>query len=181
MLINWEKYPQIPEKYLLVSGVYSITCTPTKEEYIGRASSIARRWREHIQQLRVGRHINQRLQTKWKEHGEEAFAFRVLIICDPNDTPFYEKACIDGLRPALNIAKAFVYGYVPPPPRRPVARVPKNLAKDKKCIRCGEEFRTLVGYAYCTRCRQAMLYAMNKNGYFSGKSVQAGKITAMVQ
>lgn len=63
-------------------GVYKITNTFTGRIYIGRSLDIPRRWREHINNLNNGKHINKKLQMDWNLLGEGAFEFEVVKYCD---------------------------------------------------------------------------------------------------
>jgi group I intron endonuclease len=58
--------------------VYSITCDPTGEQYVGRSFDGDDRWRMHLCRLRHHRHPNDLLQAAFDTHGEAAFHFSVL-------------------------------------------------------------------------------------------------------
>lgn len=57
-------------------GVYRIT--GPGRVYVGSSDDLPERWKKHLSLLRGGRHHNYRLQAAWAEHGEAAFAFRVI-------------------------------------------------------------------------------------------------------
>ncbi len=86
-------------------GVYEIVHLDTGRQYIGSASTtFAKRWKLHRHQLRRGCHHSRHLQNAWNKYGEEAFAFRKLLICAPRDVLMYEQRLIDGLKPVFNVA-----------------------------------------------------------------------------
>ena len=58
-------------------GVYAITCDDGRS-YVGGTLNIRKRWGDHHQTLRVGRHRNRLLQQAWDLLGESAFTFTVL-------------------------------------------------------------------------------------------------------
>lgn len=86
-------------------GVYEITNNVNGKSYIGSSSAIRRRISDHFRDLRKNRHSNSYLQRAWNKYGEDAFSFRTIILCDPENLLFYEQACLDALRPEYNIAK----------------------------------------------------------------------------
>ncbi len=67
----------------MTTGVYTIVCTKTGEEYIGSSTGIEYRWAEHIRDLNRRRHHCAKLQDRWDRHGESAFSFTVIeaLIC----------------------------------------------------------------------------------------------------
>lgn len=86
-------------------GVYEIVHLDTGRQYIGSASTtFAKRWKLHRHQLRRGTHHSRHLQNAWNKYGEQAFAFRKLVICAPADVLMYEQRLLDGLKPAFNVA-----------------------------------------------------------------------------
>jgi group I intron endonuclease len=90
------------------AGIYEIVNTTNGYRYIGSSRAIRKRW---------GMHRCPHLQASWNKHGEGAFAFRVLLICDRTDLIAYEQAAIDGLRPEYNVApKASLPNGVPMSP-----------------------------------------------------------------
>lgn len=66
-------------------GIYAITHTNSGRVYVGSSASIDRRFKEHIIQLRCGKHHNQHLQRAWNLYGKEAFVFSVLEALDSTD------------------------------------------------------------------------------------------------
>ena len=75
-------------------------------EYIGSSSrNISRRWKEHLSDLRAGRHANRLLQTAWNAYGELFFSFRILELCPPDQCLDREQWWIDHAHPKYNISK----------------------------------------------------------------------------
>lgn len=110
------------------AGVYVIE-SPTGL-YIGSASILARREREHYSALRRGTHRNNRLQRAFGRYGE-GLTFRVMIVCRPEDMLFFEQRAIDLLRPNYNVCP--VAGNTLGVKRTPEVRLAKSLSmKGKK-------------------------------------------------
>lgn len=79
---------------LLKTGIYKILCIENNKLYIGSASSINnspkkngfyRRWHEHIYKLNANKHANRHLQSSWNKHGEDAFLFEIIELCNPQE------------------------------------------------------------------------------------------------
>lgn len=85
------------------SGIYEILNRVNGKRYVGSAVNVVHRWREHKWALKRGNHGNRHLQASWKRHGEEAFAFSIIELCEPSRLIDREQAAIDGLRPEFNI------------------------------------------------------------------------------
>lgn len=69
----------------LRTGVYCIKNTVNQKVYVGSAArSFRKRWRQHLWCLRKGTHHCQYLQNAWNKHGESAFEFHVIELCDPH-------------------------------------------------------------------------------------------------
>lgn len=86
------------------SGIYHITNTVNGKRYVGSAVSFQRRWLEHRSLLRRGLHHSRILQRAWNKYGEQAFAFKPLLVCAKTDLIFYEQRAIDTFRPEYNIS-----------------------------------------------------------------------------
>lgn len=85
------------------SGIYEILNAENGKRYIGSATRLAKRFAVHRHGLRRGVHHSLKLQRAWDKHGEASFAFRVLLVCAPEDLIMYEQRCIDIFRPEYNI------------------------------------------------------------------------------
>ena len=64
------------------SGVYIITCIPTKKCIIGETGNVRKRINYHIQNLEGNRHENPYLQKAWNKYGYDNFSFDVLEYCE---------------------------------------------------------------------------------------------------
>jgi len=58
--------------------IYGIFNTVTLEVYVGSTNNFSRRTREHLSELRHGRHKNWKLQRAFRHDGEVAFEFHVM-------------------------------------------------------------------------------------------------------
>lgn len=86
-------------------GVYKIINSITGDFYIGSSNNIDSRVYQHRYELSKNKHGNQHFQRAWKKYGEQAFVFKTILLCDPENKLYYEQVCIDTLKPAYNIAK----------------------------------------------------------------------------
>jgi len=84
-------------------GIYEIMNLLTGDSYVGQSLHPRKRWVEHKGSLRHGHGINPHLQYAWDKYGEEAFSFRVLVVCEPFELLRYEQAIVDSLMPAYNV------------------------------------------------------------------------------
>jgi group I intron endonuclease len=85
------------------TGIY---CIYTKEftTYIGQSKDIGTRLRNHINDLKSGRHKNTQMQNDWNEHGIGYFTFQQVELCDLSkldEREFYY----------IQAYKTFEYGY----------------------------------------------------------------------
>jgi len=64
----------------LKSGIYKITNKQNGRRYFGSAKEFKRRWNQHANSLRRGKHQNKFLQADFNKCGEEAFLFEVLEV-----------------------------------------------------------------------------------------------------
>jgi group I intron endonuclease len=62
------------------AGIYKITNKINNKIYIGSASDLKRRWREHKYKLKKGIHPNKHLLSSWQINGEENFLYEVIEI-----------------------------------------------------------------------------------------------------
>ena len=82
---------------MMQTGIYAITHTASGRCYVGSALDFRKRWRVHRHHLRKAKHHSVYLQRAWDRYGEEAFSFRVLLVCAEKNLSDYEQRCIDGL------------------------------------------------------------------------------------
>ena len=61
-----------------MTGIYKIKNRITHKVYIGESVDIKRRWNQHKNDLRHGKHHSERLQRDWDKYGERAFKFKVV-------------------------------------------------------------------------------------------------------
>lgn len=76
------------------AGIYCIQNETDGKCYIGKSVDIPKRWREHKNALRRGRHHNKHLQKAWDCYGEKSFLFKVLEYAEPNELGNLEIAYI---------------------------------------------------------------------------------------
>ena len=87
------------------SGIYCIRNLLTGKRYIGSATSLPNRLRNHKDALRRNQHFNRHLQRAWNKHGENNFSLEPLVICSKNMLLYYEQRFIDNLYPEYNICR----------------------------------------------------------------------------
>lgn len=92
------------------SGVYAIQNAVSGAVYIGSARRFKRRFSQHRTALRGGYHQNSHLQYAWNKYGEQAFEFKVLLVCLPKHMQDYEQRCLDSLAPAYNKSRSAFSG-----------------------------------------------------------------------
>jgi hypothetical protein len=107
--IKWDKYAKPVERVTRVKnsskfGVYKIECNG--ECYIGgTAAAFHLRWRNHLHELRKGKHHNHILQEEFNKYGEKSFKFSILeVINDRKDVVVVEQKYLDTIKPTLNIS-----------------------------------------------------------------------------
>ena len=88
----------------LGAGIYCIEHLNSGRLYVGSAISLDRRRKEHFNALNRGKHHSRFLQRAWNKHGEQAFQFRVLLHCAPENLLWYEQTLLDAWRPDYNSA-----------------------------------------------------------------------------
>jgi group I intron endonuclease len=89
------------------AGVYEIEIAGYK--YYGSSIDIYARKRNHIAKLRSGKHRNQRLQRCFDKYGEDAIAFKTLVLCDKESVLDEEQKYLDkniGKDNCLNFCKS---------------------------------------------------------------------------
>lgn len=88
-----------------ISGIYKITNKLNGKFYIGSASNIKRRWRQHRFDLIHNTHDNIHLQRSWNKYGQEEFLFELVEECDKGSLVLREQFYMDTLNPQYNIGK----------------------------------------------------------------------------
>jgi hypothetical protein len=63
------------------TGIYAIRNKITGERYVGKATDVAKRWREHRDELARGTAHSPELQAAWRQYGTGNFVFEVLEDC----------------------------------------------------------------------------------------------------
>jgi len=85
------------------TGLYEIVNLTNGKRYIGSGVKCARRFSEHRHRLRGARHHSPPLQSAWIKHGEDAFVFRMFMVCPEDLLLFYEQRALDILKPEYNV------------------------------------------------------------------------------
>ena len=86
------------------SGVYEILNTTNGKRYIGSATNLRQRKRQHWSELRRNCHRNKHLQNTWNKHGEEVFRFEVIEYWEPEFLVSMEQWWMNMLCPEYNLA-----------------------------------------------------------------------------
>lgn len=86
------------------SGIYEIVNLVNGKRYVGSAKDFKVRWAKHLGDLRRGRHHSVYLQRSWDQHGEAAFSFKVVELCDVSDLIAREQDWLDNSNPEYNIS-----------------------------------------------------------------------------
>lgn len=87
-------------------GVYKIENLVNGHKYVGSAGNIKKRWRAHVNDLRLGKHHSLYLQRAFDKYGEGNFTFSIIIECQSKDELIEnEQKIIDLLSPEYNICK----------------------------------------------------------------------------
>jgi group I intron endonuclease len=85
------------------SGIYEIVNRVNGKRYVGSATDLDQRWKEHQWGLRSNRHHSRYLQNAWAKYGHTAFEFRKLKTCPHEDLLTEEQAEFDRRPPEYNI------------------------------------------------------------------------------
>lgn len=100
MKINWPScilaLPDTP-------GIYVIKNMSTGECYVGGASMVQSRARQHLRLLQTNYHHSKIMQASWNNHGESAFAFELLEHCDLRKLNARELHWFNELKPVFNL------------------------------------------------------------------------------
>jgi group I intron endonuclease len=78
-----------------VSAIYEIVNTITGHRYVGSAVNLRLRWARHRHDLPKGVHRNRYLQNAWNKYGRDAFEFRIIELCAPQDLISREQHYLD--------------------------------------------------------------------------------------
>lgn len=89
-----------------VSGIYQIgsTIKPSRI-YIGSSINISTRWSLHKSDLKLGKHINAKMQNHYNKYGEDDFVFTIIEQCPHDSLITKEQLHMDNLNPYFNIRK----------------------------------------------------------------------------
>ena len=79
----------------MISGIYEIKNEVNGKRYIGQASNLPRRIKDHKSKLRVNKHHNSHLQASWNKYTEKIFTFEVLEYCELQYLTIKEQEWID--------------------------------------------------------------------------------------
>lgn len=89
----------------MASGIYEIVNQVNGKRYIGSAINFDRRCNQHRSRLTNGSHHNRHLQQAWAKYGPDAFTFRLLRSCEPEDLIRLEQQAIEELSPEYNVCR----------------------------------------------------------------------------
>lgn len=87
-------------------GIYTITHTASGKVYVGSSKCIIKRKSRHLTSLLKNKHPNDYLQAAYNKYGAEAFAFKAVLACCPEDRIFHEQRLINQYRSSERI-----FGY----------------------------------------------------------------------
>jgi len=89
-----------------MSGIYKIESKiKPNRVYIGSAVNIGQRWRNHLSELRLKKHINKKLQNHFNKYGLTDLSFTILLGCNKEELIKTEQYFIDSYNPYFNIHK----------------------------------------------------------------------------
>ncbi len=91
--------PKLPK----TPGIYRISFS-TGKFYIGSAVNLRKRYRDHLSDLRAGKHKNPIMQNLYNKHGDASFIFEVLEYVDNKKMLIArEQWYIDTMAPTINV------------------------------------------------------------------------------
>jgi group I intron endonuclease len=76
---------------MILTGIYKILNKINNKVYIGSATDIRKRWRDHKWYLNHNIHHNSHLQSSWNKYGVDNFEFSIIIECRINKLLIKEK------------------------------------------------------------------------------------------
>lgn len=78
------------------SGIYIIKNIINNKVYVGSAVNIDKRWKEHKNHLKEGKHHSCHLQSAWNIYGEQSFKFDMIEeVSNPDHLLSYEQVYLD--------------------------------------------------------------------------------------
>jgi len=80
-----DKYLYLLSIFFMKTGIYKIENKINNKVYIGSATDIKKRWRDHRWYLIHNKHHNSHLQSSWIKYGIESFEFSVILECEIDD------------------------------------------------------------------------------------------------
>jgi group I intron endonuclease len=66
----------------MITGIYKILNKENNKVYIGSATDIKKRWRDHKWYLNHNLHHNSHLQSAWNKYGINNFEFSIIVECN---------------------------------------------------------------------------------------------------
>ena len=95
----------------MTRGIYRIYCKSEDKSYIGKSINIEERWKNHLNELKKGKHINKKLQKVFNKYGKDDFEFSILKeVDDYYEITYYESYYAEkfnAFNNGYNIAKLF--------------------------------------------------------------------------
>lgn len=90
-----------------ICGIYKIQSQKKPGRiYIGMSKNIIRRWKTHLCELRVNKHISIKLQRHYNKYGEGDLQFSIITSCDRKELKNIEQFYLDAYYPYFNQCKA---------------------------------------------------------------------------
>jgi group I intron endonuclease len=78
----------------MITGIYKILNKINNKIYIGSATDIKKRWRDHKWHLNHNIHHNPHLQSAWNKYGRDNFEFSIILVCSANELLIKENECV---------------------------------------------------------------------------------------
>jgi len=78
----------------MITGIYKILNKTNNKVYIGSATDIKKRWRDHKWYLNHNFHHNSHLQSAWNKYGVDNFEFSIIVECTIDELLIKENDCI---------------------------------------------------------------------------------------
>lgn len=106
---------RIYKKQPYETGIYHIKNSVTGKYYIGSSIELSKRMGRHLWGLRKGIHHSLKLQRSFDKHGEVAFEFKILLVCEAKDVEMFETRAIhayDSYQNGYNVAPEAKGGFM---------------------------------------------------------------------